>query len=140
MRYGCVRKEDGHVNNGEFYTSREHNYVGENKSFPAEIYRKTAEENSLGRESADCGKEVTVLQEKKAGAKRTAGSSAKTLVDKVFKSLKGIATTAAVSVSAVVVTTTVMTNTMSADLISLDVGSDYVEYEVEISDMEGEEC
>lgn len=140
MRYGCVRKEDGHVNNGEFYTSREHNYVGENKSFPAEIYRKTAEENSLGRESADCGKEVTVLQEKKAGAKRTAGSSAKTLVDKVFKSLKGIATTAAVSVSAVVVTTTVMTNTMSADLISLDVGSDYVEYEVEISDMEGEDC
>lgn len=140
MRYRCVRKEGGHVNNGEFYASREHNYIGENKSFPAEIYRKTAEENLLGREIADCGKEVTVLQEKKVEEKRNAGSSAKTLVDKVFKSLKGIAATAAISVSAVVVATTVITNTLSADLTSLDVGSDYVEYELEISDMEGEYC
>ena len=128
------------MNNGEFYTSREHNYVGENKSFPAEIYRKTVEENSLGREIADFGKEVTVLQEKKTGAKRNADSGAKTLIDKVFKSIKGIATTATISVSAVVVTTSVITNTLSADLTSLEVGSDYIEYEVEISDMDGGEC
>ena len=32
------------MNNSEFYTSREDNYIGENKAFPAEIYRKVIEE------------------------------------------------------------------------------------------------
>ena len=133
-------KGDAQVNSGEFYRSREDNYVAENKSFPAEVYRKPFEENALGLETSDYGSEVTSLQKKKETPKNNADGSAKTLVDKMFNSIRSIATTATVAVSAVVVTTTVMTNTMNVDLKSMDVGYDYVEYEVEISDMGDEDC
>ena len=129
------------MNNGEYYVSREDNYVGENKSFPAEIYRKVIEENSLGRETADRGREITTLQKRSGAEKRNKDGSNKTLIDKVFNSVKSIATTATVAVSAIVVSSTVMANTVNAELVDIDVGSDYVEYEMQISDMdEKDDC
>lgn len=128
------------MNNGEFYVSGENRYIGENKSPPAEIYRKPFEENAVGCEISDLGQEVTYVQKKKSSGTKNADGSAKSLVDKVFNSLKSIATTATVAVSAVAVSTTLMSNTVSAELTSLDVGYDYVEYEIEISDMDDEDC
>ena len=128
------------MNNGEFYRSRENNYVGENKSFPAEEYRKPFEENSLGKELADGGEEVTTLQRTAKKPKNNKDGSAKTLIDKIFGSIKGIATAATVAVSAIVVTNTVMTNTVDVDLLKMDVGYDYVLCGFEISDLDGEDC
>ena len=127
------------VNNGEFYLSREDNYIGENKPFPAEIYKKPQEENPLGKEAADNGREITTLQKKRARAKNGDGS-AKSLVDRIFNSIKGVATTATVAVSAIVVTTTVITGAMNVEMSSIDVGSDYIEAQLEISDIGDDGC
>ncbi len=129
------------MNNGEYYVSKEDNYIGENKSFPAEIYKKPFEENLLGKEKAESGNEITTLQKKAKNPKNNADGSKKTLVDKVFNSVKSIATTATVAVTAIVVSNTVMSNTVSAELVDIDVGSSYVEYELQIADMGDEdEC
>ncbi len=125
------RKGDLFLNNGEFYTSREHNYVGENRQFPAEIYRKPFEENPSGRELADLGQETTSLGRKQPPKNEKGG--AKSLIEQVFNSIRSVAT-ATVAVSAIVVTGTVMSSPLSADLVSIDVGSSYVEYQLEISD------
>lgn len=119
------------MNNGEFYTSHEHNYVGENKQFPAEIYRKPFEENSSGPELAALGRETTTLGRKQPPKNEKGG--AKSLVEQVFNSIRSVAT-ATVAVSAIVVTGTVMSSPTSADLVSIDVGSSYVEYCLEITD------
>ena len=121
------------MNNGEFYSSREHNYIGENRNFPAELYRKPFEENPLGSELADLGQETTTLGNKQPTSKAGGDGGTKTLVEQVFNSIRSVAT-AAVAVSAIVVTGSVMSSTASANLISIDVGSSYVEYEMEISD------
>ena len=127
--------------NGEYYVSKEVNYIGENKIFPAELYKKPFEENSLGKESAESGSEITTLQKKDKKAKRNADGSSKTLVDKIFGSVKSIATTATVAATALVVSNTVMANTLNAELTDIDVGSNYAEYELYIDDMsEDDEC
>ena len=129
------------MNNGEYYVSREVNYIGENKIFPAEIYKKPFEENTLGKESADGGSEITTLQKKTKKPKRNADGSNKSLTDKIFDSVKSIATTATVAVAAIVVSNTVMANTVNVELADIDVGSNYVEYELVIDDMgEEDEC
>ena len=126
------------MNNGEFYLSREENYIGENKRFPAEIYKKVIEDNPLGKEKADLGKEITTLQEKKRIKGKEKDSRG--FVEKVFKSIKSVATTATVATSAIVITSTIITSSISANLVNLDVGSNYIEYEIEISDINDENC
>lgn len=123
------------MNNGEFYVSREDNYIGENKSFPAEIYVKPFEENDLGNETSDYGKESTTLQTK---SRRKRDGNAKSLVERVFNSIKGVATTATIVASTIVVTTTVASG-VNVDYVDLDVGSDYLEYETKITDV-AEDC
>ena len=98
------------------------------------MYKKPQEENKSGNESAELGKESTSLQPKVKPKDRAGG--AKTLVDKVFNSIKTVATTATVAVTAVVITTTFVTNAPSVDLRNLDCGSNYVEYEMEINDLQ----
>lgn len=122
------------MNNGEFYSGSEYNSVREYAYFPAEVYKKPKEENKSGNESAELGKESTSLQPK-IKPKGSAGG-AKTLVDKIFNSIKTVATTATVAVTAVVITTTFVTNAPNVDLRSLDCGSNYVEYEMEINDLQ----
>lgn len=122
------------MNNGEFYSSSEYNSVSEYAQFPAELYIKPKEENKSGNETADLGKEATTLQHK-ANAKAENGNH-KTLVDKIFNSIKTVATTATVAATALVVTTSFVTNAPKVDLVSLNCGADYVEYELEIDELQ----
>ncbi len=122
------------MNNGEFYNSKEYNSVSEYAQFPAELYIKPKEENKSGNETADLGKETTTLQHK-ANAKAENGNH-KTLVDKIFNSIKTVATTATVAATALVVTTSFVTNAPKVDLVSLNCGADYVEYELEIDELQ----
>lgn len=122
------------MNNGEFYNSNEYNSVSEYAQFPAELYIKPKEENKSGNETADLGKEATTLQHK-ANAKAENGNH-KTLVDKIFNSIKTVATTATVAATALVVTTSFVTNAPKVDLVSLNCGADYVEYELEIDELQ----
>lgn len=122
------------MNNGEFYNSKEYNSVSEYAQFPAELYIKPKEENKSGNETADLGKEATTLQ-RKTNAKAENGNH-KTLVDKIFNSIKTVATTATVAATALVVTTSFVTNAPKVDLVSLNCGADYVEYELEIDELQ----
>lgn len=124
------------MNNGEFYTPREYNNTSEYMHFPAETYVKPFEENPLGPEEAKLGDEATTLQPTPKAAK---GGAPKSLIDSIFNSIKGVATTATVAVAATVVTTTLVLAAPSVEMISLDVGSDYVEYEIQIDDLDENE-
>ena len=119
--------------NGEFYNSGEYNSTSEYKHFPAEIYIKKNEENYSGKEQADLGKEMTTLQPKRKKSKK---DSSKTIVDKVFDSIKAVTATATAAVSAIVVTTALMTNAPKVELLSLDVGDTYIGYTMEISEQQ----
>ena len=120
--------------NGEFYNSSEYNSTSEYKHFPAEMYIKPKEENKLGNEQASLGKEITTLQEKSNAPKGKDGSS--TIIDKIFKSIKAVATTSTVAVASIVVTTTLITSAPKVELISLDCKDTYIEYEMEISELQ----
>ena len=120
------------MNNGEFYSINEIKKISEYKYFPAEEYKSKYEVNPSGKEQAKSGSEVTTLQKKKLDTKLNPDGTSKTVIDKIFNSIKTIATTATVAVTAVVVTTTLVINSPKVDLKSLDVGSDFVEYEMEI--------
>ncbi|MBO5357389.1 MAG: hypothetical protein J6A95_06420 [Clostridia bacterium] len=121
------------MSNGEFYSSSEYNSTSEYRHFPAEIYIKPNEENKLGNEQADLGKEITTLQQKD---KSKSKDNSKGLIDKIFNSIKGVATTATVAVTAVVVTTALVTNAPNVELKSIDCGDTYIEYEMEISELQ----
>lgn len=124
------------MNNGEFYQSRETSTINEYKYFPAEEYRTKKEENGLGKEQSNSQNEITTIETKKKRQRKNADGSSKTLIDKIFNSVKTIATTATVAVASVVVTTTLIVNAPSVDLRSLEAGYDYVEYEMDISDLD----
>ena len=124
------------MNNGEFFFSGEENKISEYKYFPAEIYRKDKEENYSGKEKANGGSEITTLQKRRVEKKANKDGSSKSVVDKIFSSIKSVATTATVAVAAAVVTTTLVINSPKVDLKNIDTGSDFVEYEMEISDLD----
>ena len=128
MKGGC------YLNNGEFYSSSEYNPITEYKHFPAEAYIKPREENGCGKEAADSGKEATTLQKKKPKAKND--ENAKTLIDKLFGSIKGVATAATVAAASVAVTTTLAFGTPKAELLDLSVGDTYVEYRIDITELD----
>ena len=100
--------EDAVVSQGEFYGTNEYNTINEYKHFPVEMYQKTWEENECGREEADLGKETTSLQSKPQRIKQS--GQAKTLIDKLFHSVRGVATAATVAAASAVVVTTLVTS------------------------------
>ena len=126
------------MSNGEFYRSGEINYIGENKSFPAEIYRKPTEENPLGKEKADTGAELTTLQKRKKGRASDGKNPIKGIMDRIFGSVRGVAVTATVAVSAAAVIGTAVAPSPSAELVSIDVGGSYVEYEIDVRGLDTE--
>ena len=83
------------MSQGEFYSANEYNAIQEYKHFPAESYKKLVEENKCGKEEADLGKETTSLQPRVR--RRAQGGGAKTLIDKLFHSVRGVATAATVA-------------------------------------------
>ena len=122
------------MNNGEFYSSSEYNSVSEYAQFPAELYIKPKEENKSGNENADLGNETTTLQHK--AIPKADNGNTKTLVDKIFNSIKTVAATATVAAAALVVTTSFVTNAPTVELVNLNCGADYVEYELEIDELQ----
>ena len=122
------------MNQGEFYSAKEYNATSEYKHFPAEIYRKPREENQCGKEDAELGKEITSLQPNPK--KRKKSGETNTLLDKLFNSLRGAATAATVATAAVAVTTTVITGTPQVELVKIECGDTYVEYEMQVSELD----
>ena len=92
------------MNNGEFFSSGEYNASSEYKHFPAEVYKKPFEENESGKENSDLGKETVSLQTKQRP--KSNGGVVKTLIDKLFGSLKSVAVTTTVAAASLVITTT----------------------------------
>ena len=122
------------MNNGEFYRSNEYNATSEYQHFPAEAYVPLQEENGCGKELADLGKETTTLQPKPREIPKSGGT--KTLIDKIFGSVRSVATAATVAVTSMVVTTTLITGAPEAELVSLECGDTHVEYQMEISGLQ----
>lgn len=157
------------MNNGEFYSSKEYNYIGENKPFPAEIYKKPSEENSLGGELGDTGREITTLQKTDRQKKNSRRARLNNPIDKLFNSVKSITTGATVAVSAIAITATVVTGnilpgldlfgkdtpsteppvippvvdvqpSLTVELIGLNAGIGFVEYEIKTENIGEEGC
>ena len=124
-------KEDAVMNTGEFHSSKEYNDISEYKHFPAELYTKPREENPSGREDADLGKETTSLQHTPKAAQKSSGAQA--LIDKLFGSIRGVATAATVAAASVVATTVFMSAAPQADLVDLNCGDTYIEYQMEVT-------
>ena len=122
------------MSQGEFYGTNEYNTINEYKHFPAEMYQKTWEENECGREEADLGKETTSLQSKPQRIKQS--GQAKTLIDKLFHSVRGVATAATVAAASTVVVTTLVTSAPQAELVGYECGDTYIEYEMQVSGLE----
>ena len=124
------------MNQGEYYRASEYNPTSEYKHFPAEMYVRPREENASGVEQADTGKETTAFQPKPQPQQTPKGEAAKTLVDKLFGSVRTIATATTVAVTSLVVTTTFVMNAPQVDLTSLTYADTYVEYQMEVSDLQ----
>ena len=122
------------MSQGEFYGTNEYNTINEYKHFPAEMYQKTWEENECGREEADLGKETASLQSKPQRIKQS--GQAKTLIDKLFHSVRGVATAATVAAASTVVVTTLVTSAPQAELVGYECGDTYIEYEMQVSGLE----
>lgn len=121
------------MNQGEFYSSKEYNSINEYKHLPAETYIRLKEENKCGKEDAELGKELTTLHKKQPVKK---ADESKTLIDRIFGSIRGVATAATVAVTSVAVTTTFVTAAPQVELINLTCGDTYIEYEMEISGLD----
>jgi hypothetical protein len=119
---------------GEFYSSNEYNAVSEYKHFPAETYQKPWEENKCGKEEADLGRETTSLQPRAKKLKRS--GEAQTLIDKLFGSVRGVATAATVAAASTVVVTTLVTSAPQAELITYECGDTYITYEMQVGGLE----
>lgn len=122
------------MNQGEYYRAREYNPTSEYKHFPAEAYVRLKEENASGTEQPNTGKEVTAVQPKPQPTPKLGG--AKTLIDKLFNSVRTIATATTVAVTSLVVTTTFVTNAPEVDLLGLTYADTYVEYQMEVSGLQ----
>ena len=120
------------MNNGEFYRPNEYNTIQEYKSFPAEIYSKSVEHNSSGAEIGNTGKEITTVQKR---TKRNSRDGTKSFIEKVFNSVKNVATTATVAAATVVVTVGIVITQPKVNVESFDYGADYVEYKITLDEM-----
>ena len=122
------------LNQGEFYNSNEYNTMSEYKHFPAEIYIKPAEENECGKEGADLGREITSLQTGRKSARGANG--AKTLIDRIFGSIRGVATAATVAAASIAVSATFVTSAPQVELTELTCADTYVEYEMVLGNLD----
>ena len=122
------------MSKGEFYTANEYNTISEYKHFPAETYRKPWEENPSGNEDADLGAEATSIQKKPEKAKKN--DDTKTLMEKIFNSIRGAATATVAAASVLVTATALVTGTPVAELVRYECGDTYLEYEIEVSGLE----
>ena len=120
------------MNNGEFYRPNEYNTIQEYKSFSAEIYSKSVEHNSSGAEIGNTGKEITTVQKR---TKRNTRDGTKSFIEKVFNSVKNVATTATVAAATVVVTVGIVIAQPKVNVESFDYGADYVEYKITLDEM-----
>lgn len=120
------------MNNGEFYRPNEYNTIQEYKSFPAEIYSKSVEHNSSGAEIGNTGKEITTVQKR---TKLNTRDGTKSFIEKVFNSVKNVATTATVAAATVVVTVGIVIAQPKVNVEFFDYGADYVEYKITLDEM-----
>jgi hypothetical protein len=116
----------------EFTYFNEYNKTTEYQKFPAESYLKPNEENSLGLECSNLGKEVTTIQA--SPSKKEDKSRRKGLLDKIFNYLKNCATITAVATIAVVGATTITPNP-NVELNQFLIDSTYIEYELSVEDL-----
>lgn len=116
----------------EFKYFNEYNKTTEYQKFPAEIYLKHNEENSLGLEYSDLGKEVTTIQT--SPSKKEDKNKRKGVLEKIFNSLKSCTTITTVTTVAVVGVTAITTNP-SVELNNFLIDSTYIEYELSVEDL-----
>lgn len=121
------------MNSNEFYTSKEYNKTSEYKNFPAEMYINNNDINFSGLEKSNTGQEITTNTNSLSNKKIKDNS--KNLFNKIFDSIKSIATTAAVAVASIVATTSFITTKPDIDLLYLNNGSNYVEYSISAKDI-----
>ena len=122
------------MNQGEFFSSNEYNATSEYRHFPAEIYKKPLEENKCGNEGAELGREITTVQPGRKRARK--GDGAKTLIDRIFGSIRGVATAATVAAASIAVATTVVTGAPQVELTELVRGDTYVEYKMVLTELD----
>ena len=120
------------MNNGEFYRPNEYNKIPEYKSFSAELYNKSIEFNKSGAELGNLGEEITTIQTR---TKRKKAEGAKSFIEKVFNSIKNVATTATVATAAVVTTVGIIMTQPKVNVDSMEWGADYVEYKITLDEM-----
>ncbi len=123
---------------GEHYYSNEYNATTEYQTFPAEVYIKPHEENYLGLENANTGTETTTLQNNNTKNK-TQKHQSSSLIEKLFNSIKGVATAttvATVATVAVVGSAVIGASTPKVELVNFEVKNTSVQYEMVIDDID----
>ena len=122
----------------EFYQGHEYNQTEEFKRIPAEIYLVPCEENIAANEIAPLGNEITTTQprvSKQKGDKQ----DLKSLADKLFHSIKGVATASTVAAAAIIGAATVATAPPEVELIDLRISDTYIEYEIAVDELTAQE-
>ena len=122
----------------EFYQGHEYNQTEEFKRIPAEIYLVPREENIAANEIAPLGNEITTTQprvSKQKGDKQ----DLKSLADKLFHSIKGVATASTVAAAAIIGAATVATAPPEVELIDLRISDTYIEYEIAVDELTAQE-
>ena len=117
---------------GEFYSTKEYNTTSEYCHFPAEIYLRPNEENPSAPENAPGGKEVTTLQPKIERPSK--GVESRELAQKMFRSVKSVATVA--TVSAALVVTGSLATAPTVEPIAITCGDTFITYQVEVKGLE----
>ncbi len=88
----------------------------------------------MGLEKANTGAETTTLQNNKGKSKKNHESSA--LIEKLFNSIKGVATVATVSTVALVGSVAITSSTPKVELVNFEVFNTSVQYEMVIDDID----
>ncbi len=120
---------------GEHYYSKEYNVTTEYQAFPAEVYIKPKEQNYLGLENAKTGTEATPLQNSNTKNK-TQKHQSSSLIEKLFNSIKGVATATTVVAVAVVGSAVISSSTPKVELVNFEVKNTSVQYEMVIDDID----
>ena len=101
------------------------------------MYAKPTEENALGKEQSELGKEITTLQPAPPKQK-SSDNKTKSFVDKVFNTIKGATTVTAVAAGTVVGATTLLSAPPKIELLEFTCGDTYVEYEISLDDLQAD--
>ena len=122
----------------EYYSSGEYNHFEEQKVFSAEFYNKTKDVNNTGAELCRDGHEHKP-EITKSRKKSNSSNPFKRLVEKMTTSATSIATSVASTVVVAAVSVAVCLNILSPtpklEVTDLNVGNDYVEYNVAVDEL-----